>query len=187
MFIITHPKAYAKLQAELDQATVSGPIIRGSEAMALPYLQACVNEGLRVFPPVTGPLTKVVPKGGDTLHGQHIPGGTNVIYAAWDFYKSREIFGQDADIFRPERWLEATGDQLTEMQRTIDLVFGYGRYRCLGRPVALLEIHKVIAEVFRRYDIVLIDPTNPWRSYNRNGFFFQSDMWVRISDRSHHG
>lgn len=146
MFIITHPKAYAKLQAELDQATVSGPIIRGSEAMALPYLQACVNEGLRVFPPVTGPLTKVVPKGGDTLHGQHIPGGTNVIYAAWDFYKSREIFGQDADIFRPERWLEATGDQLTEMQRTIDLVFGYGRYRCLGRPVALLEIHKVIAE-----------------------------------------
>jgi cytochrome P450 len=187
MFIITHPKVYARLQAELDQAEILGSIIQGSEAMALPYLQACINEGLRVFPPVTGPLTKVVPEGGDTLNGQYIPGGTNIIYAGWDFYKRRDIFGQDADIFRPERWLEATGDRLAEMQRTNDLIFGYGRYGCLGRPVALLEIYKVIAELFRRYDIVLVDPTKPWTCYNRNGFFFQSNMWVRISDRSQQG
>ena len=147
MFIITHPIVYNTLQVELDQASLSEPIIRESEAKALPYLQACIKEGLRVFPPVTGLVTKTVPESGDTLCGQFIPGGTNIVYGAWDFYKTREVFGEDADIFRPERWLEATGDRLSHMQQTLDLIFGYGKYGCLGKPVALLEINKVIAEV----------------------------------------
>lgn len=205
MFIITHPNVYNKLQAELDRAALSEPIIRESEARALPYLQACIKEGLRVFPPVTALATKTVPESGDRLRGQFIPGGTNIVYSAWDFYKNHEVFGEDAEVFRPERWLEATGDRLSRMQQTLDLVFGYGKYGCLGKPVALLEINKFIAEVrvrstlldrpslctlirrlwkvFRRYDIALINPTNPWKSYNRNGFFFQSEMWVRMSER----
>lgn len=109
--------------------------------MELPYLQACITEGLRVFPPVTGLMTKTVSsESGDILRGQFIPGGTDIVYCAWDFYKNQDTFGRDADIFRPERWLETTGDRLVEMHRTVDLIFGYGRYGCLGKPVALLEI-----------------------------------------------
>jgi len=147
MFVITHPSVYNTLQAELDQAPLSESIIRESEAKALPYLQACIKEGLRVFPPVTALATKTVPKSGDTLRGQFIPGGTNIVYSAWSFYKNHEVFGEDAEIFRPERWLEATEDRLSHMQQTLNLVFGYGKYGCLGKPVALLEINKVIAEV----------------------------------------
>lgn len=147
MFIITHPAVYSTLQAELDQASISESIIRESELRALPYLQACIKEGLRVHPPVTALATKTVTKGGDTLRGQFIPGGTNIVYAAWDFYKDPEVFGEDAQIFRPERWLKATSDRLSRMQQTLDLIFGYGRYGCLGKPVALLEINKFIAEV----------------------------------------
>ncbi|KAJ9648169.1 hypothetical protein H2199_001947 [Coniosporium tulheliwenetii] len=135
------------LQAELDQASISESIIRESETKALPYLQACIKEGLRIHPPVTALATKTVAKSGDILRGQFIPGGTNIVYAAWDSYKDAEVFGEDADIFRPERWLEATGDRLSRMQQTLDLVFGYGRYGCLGKPVALLEINKFLAEV----------------------------------------
>ncbi|KAJ9667423.1 hypothetical protein H2201_002291 [Coniosporium apollinis] len=147
MFIITNPTVYSTLQAELDQASISESIIRESETKALPYLQACIKEGLRIHPPVTALATKTVAKSGDILRGQFIPGGTNIVYAAWDSYKDAEVFGEDADIFRPERWLEATGDRLSRMQQTLDLVFGYGRYGCLGKPVALLEINKFLAEV----------------------------------------
>ena len=38
-------------------------------------------------------------------------------------------------------------------------------------------------QLFRRYDITLVDPTDPWKSVNRNGLFLQEDMFVRISDR----
>jgi hypothetical protein len=37
--------------------------------------------------------------------------------------------------------------------------------------------------MFRRYDISIVDPLAPWKCYNRNGFFFQSDMFVRMSER----
>jgi len=147
MYIITHPKVYAKLQAELDSANLSYPITTDNEAKELPYLQACIKEGMRVFPPVTGLNVKRVPKGGDFIHDKMIPGGTEIAYSAWDFYKDPNIFGPDSEIFRPERWLEASDEKLQAMQRTIDLIFGYGKYSCLGKPIALLELGKALAEV----------------------------------------
>jgi len=154
MYVITHPNVYVKLQAELENATLSSPIVTDNEARELPYLQACIKEGMRVFPPVTGLFNKRVPKGGDMIHGKFIPGGTDIAYSAWDFYKDTNIFGADAEIFRPERWLEASEEQLAIMQKTIDLIFGYGKYSCLGKPIALLELGKALAEVcLTRHDI----------------------------------
>jgi hypothetical protein len=147
LYIITHPQVYNTLQKELDAATLSEPIISDTEARDLPYLQACIKEGMRVFPPVTGLFSKRVPKGGDTVCGIFVPGGTDIAYCAWDFYKDPAVFGQDAAFFRPERWLEAEGDKLLRMQRTIDLIFGHGKYSCLGKPIAMLELGKALAEV----------------------------------------
>ncbi|QDS75022.1 hypothetical protein FKW77_005880 [Venturia effusa] len=184
MFIITHPQVYRKLQDELDGAQLTFPILTDNEAKNLPYLQACISEGLRIFPPVTGLFTKRVPPEGDTIHGKFIPGGTEIGYAAWDFYKDPAIFGEDVDVFRPERWLEASEEQVLRMRKTTDLIFGYGKYQCLGKPIAMLELGKALAEIFRRYDVSLIDPLKGWKCYNRNGFFFQSEMFVRIAERS---
>jgi cytochrome P450 len=50
-------------------------------------------------------------------------------------------------MFRPERWLEASGDQLQRMDKTVDLVFGYGRYQCLGKNIAMIEMRKTFTEV----------------------------------------
>lgn len=58
-----------------------------------------------------------------------------------------DIFGPDPDIFRPERFLEASPGKREEMEKTTDLMFGYGRYRCLGRNMAWLEMEKVFVEV----------------------------------------
>jgi cytochrome P450 len=148
MYVMTNPLVYAKLQNELDQASLSpSAFITDSQARELPYLQACMKEGMRIFPPVTGLMNKRVPVGGDTIHGKFIPEGTEIAYAAWDFYKDPAIFGDDAEIFRPERWLEASEERLVVMQRTVDLIFGYGKYQCLGKPIALLELGKALGEV----------------------------------------
>jgi cytochrome P450 len=68
-----------KLRAEMEdgikQGRISSPI-RDSEARQLPYLQACIKEALRLWPPVTGLLQKVVPPEGDKFNGVFIPGGT---------------------------------------------------------------------------------------------------------------
>jgi cytochrome P450 len=122
----------------------------------MPYLQAVVREGLRMHPPVTDVVPKKVPAGGDTfrLDGKtyHLPAGTNIGYNAWGVHHNKTIFGEDAKVFRPERWLleekdESSVEQLAAMRRTTEMIFGYGKYQCLGKPVAWLEITKVIFEV----------------------------------------
>lgn len=70
-----------RLRAEIDAAAEKGRIsspIQDVEARTLPYLQACIKEGLRLFPPVTGLMPKVVPPEGDTFNGVFIPGGTEI-------------------------------------------------------------------------------------------------------------
>lgn len=161
LYLIAHPRVYTKLQAEIDAAVSSGDapaapsIVSDASLRELPYLQAVVREGLRVHPPVTDVVPKLVPKGGDSvvIDGKQVflPGGTNVSYCAWGVHHSKEMFGEDADYFRPERWLleddESNQDRLAAMKRTTEMIFGYGKYQCLGKPIAWLEITKVIFEV----------------------------------------
>lgn len=154
LYIATSPTVCAKLQAEIDEAVSSGrvtsnPVLQ-SEAKELPYLQACILEGLRIFPPITGLLSKQVPKGGDTINGQFIPGGTRIAMCTWGF-RGNEVFGKDTELYRPERWIEADSEQLKSMKKVQDLVFGNGRFGCLGKTIALLELDKVIFEVGRLY------------------------------------
>jgi len=154
LYLMTSPHAYSTLQREIDtaitQKTISSPIT-DTEGRKLPYLQAVIKEGLRIYPPVTGLMLKEVPKGGDTLNGVFVPGGAEIGYCAWGVHHSKEIFGEDADMFRPERWLEAEGEKLKVMNSTVELVFNYGKWQCPGKSVAAIELNKVFVEVSTLY------------------------------------
>lgn len=92
---------------------------------------------------------KEVPPEGDTLHGKFIPGGTRIGHNNWGILRQESIFGQDADLFRPERWLEADDAKRSLMQKTTELAFGYGRWVCLGKPVAFIVLNKIFVEAGR--------------------------------------
>jgi len=72
---------FSKLRSEIDTAIarqkISSPI-RDAEAKQLPYLQACIKEGLRIWPPVTGLMEKEAPPQGDMINGVFVPGGTKI-------------------------------------------------------------------------------------------------------------
>ena len=68
--LLGNPFALAALRKEIDDGIASGDIsspITDAESRKLPYLQAVIREGLRMFPPATSLLSKLVPLGGDTL------------------------------------------------------------------------------------------------------------------------
>lgn len=185
LFAITTPRVLWRLRAEIDEAAKNGRIsspIRDSEARRMPYLQACIKEGLRVFPPAAGLFPKTVPPEGDTLNGVFIPGGTEIGHSAWAIHRSTAVFGADSNVFRPERWLDVPEAQLQIMERNNELIFGYGRFKCVGQAVALMELNKIFVELLRVYDVAIVDPSNPWSSVNA-GVFFQKNMWVRITRR----
>ena len=65
----------------------------------------------------------------------------------WAVHRSINVFGPDVNVFRPERWLDVSETQLNKMERNNELIFGYGRFKCLGQSVALVELNKVFVEV----------------------------------------
>lgn len=140
---------YQKLKSEVQIAVAEEQVaypIRDAEAKQLRYLQACVLEGLRKFPPLSQLRERMVPPEGDVISGYHIPGGTFIGLNAWGTQLD-EVFGDDPEVFRPERWLTSDEDQLRAMHQTHGLIFGHGSTKCLGMPIAMMELNKMIFEV----------------------------------------
>lgn len=156
-YLTSTAPAYKALQAEIDGAILRGevarPIISDVEAKKLPFLQACLKEGTRMWAPIGGLLAKVSDKD-DVICGVHVPAGTNVAWASKAVLRNKEAFGEDADVFNPQRWIDAAADskanpeRLRKMEMTQGLVFGSGtRWECLGKRLAYVELGKVIFEV----------------------------------------
>jgi cytochrome P450 len=186
LYTLSNPPVYQKLQAEIDEAISMGRIsspIKDAEGRQLPYLQAVIKEGLRMMPPASGGMFKQVPPEGDTIDGKFVPGGTQIGSNVMAIHRSKKIYGPDADIFRPERWLEAEGEQLARMSSTVDLVFHSGKFQCPGRGVAWMEFNKIFVELFRRFDFSLANPVQPAHIRNA-GLWLIDEFWVRVTRRN---
>lgn len=158
LHIMTNPRVYLRLQREVDDAVREGRapstgdgLITAAQARKLPYLQAVIREALRVWPPVANIFPRDVPTGGDTLildgESVSLPGGVCVGYSAYAMHRNEKIYGKDANAFRPERWFESDPAKLATMVQTNDLIFGHGKFQCLGKAVAQIEIGKTVFEV----------------------------------------
>ncbi|KAJ4144349.1 hypothetical protein LMH87_003235 [Akanthomyces muscarius] len=191
LHVMTNPRVCRALQDEADEAVrggrAEGSIITAARARQLPYLQAVIREALRFSPPVANIFSRDVPPGGDTVrvNGQDVflPGGTCIGYSAYAMHHDRDVYGPDPDAFRPERWLEPDEGKLRPMVFANELVFGHGKFRCLGQKVAHMEISKFIFEVFRQFDLAIVDPAHPWTRRNCLGLFQISNMWVQVTER----
>ncbi|KIW13508.1 hypothetical protein PV08_08696 [Exophiala spinifera] len=182
LHLLTNPPVLNKLLAEIQSSKLSDPI-KDSEARMMPYLQAVIKEGLRIHPPVTGLMLKDVPPGGDTVLGYYIPPGTKLGYCAFGLFSDPKIWGEDSKVFRPERWLEGTAEEIRQKENDLDLVFGHGRWQCLGKDVAKVELNKAFVQLLRNFEMAIVDPERPWSSFNA-GVFIVHDMWIRVTKRN---
>lgn len=89
---------------------------------------------MRLHPGVGFPLERHVPPEGAVLCGKYLPGGTNVSMTAPVVHHDRTIFGDDAESFRPERWLETDEVRLKQMDRCSLAVSSLASRALLGSP-----------------------------------------------------
>lgn len=130
-----NPAAYSKLTAEIDEAVNNGTLslpIAYAEAIKLPYLKACINEGMRLHPSVGLTMPRLVPAGGATISGFYFPEGYRVGINGAVVQYDKDVFGPDADEFNSDRWIE--GDALL-MEKAM-VVFGAGPRTCIGKNVS---------------------------------------------------
>jgi benzoate 4-monooxygenase len=137
----------------------------------LPYLQAVIDESLRLHSTSAIGLPRIVPDGAPLAAAGHawVP-GTVLSVPSFSIHRDQEVWGADADAFRPERWFEE--ERKDVMQRTFN-PFSFGPRACVGRNLASMELLLIVSSVFRRYHIVLEEPEKEvsgvgihvWRSY----------------------
>jgi cytochrome P450 len=160
---------HARLRDEIRAAFQPFQMAPYSQARALPYLDAVVRETLRYHPPICFALERVVPATGLPLpDGSVVPGGQIGGINAWVVQRNKGVYGEDADEFKPERWLQREGEGDEEYKERMRkwseamLVFGGGSRICLGRHLGLMEIYKAVASVFATFDIELENPEKDW-------------------------
>lgn len=177
-YLLRNPAALKSLYEELDNAARDGHfsdyetgLVTWHESQKLPYLDACVKEAFRLHPAAGLPMERIVPAGGTEIAGRFIPGGTIVGCSAWVLHHNKDIFGEDTDAFRPERWFvdeakvaAAAGKQKQAEEREREerrikemngmmLQFGMGSRTCIGKNISLLEIYKVVPSLLRRFEV----------------------------------
>jgi cytochrome P450 len=157
--LLKNPQVYDNLMKELDSAVQEGiisdttdEIVTWKGSQSLRYLDAVVQESFRLHPAAGLMLERVVPSPGLHILGHYVSGGTIVGCNAWVLHRRPEIFGQDVNTFRPERWLEASKDELKEMKATM-FQFGAGARTCIGKNISLLEIYKLVPSFLRKFEV----------------------------------
>ncbi|KAJ2982446.1 hypothetical protein NUW58_g6437 [Xylaria curta] len=73
-------------------------------------------------------------------------------------------------------------DRARRMNAVVDLDFGFGKYQCLGKPIAMMELNKIFVELLRRYDFTIVNPQSPIKAWSAI-FWVANDFWLRITKR----
>lgn len=121
----------------------------------LPYLRAVCMEVLRLAP-VVPQLPRMAAV--DTfILGHHIPKGTVIIIAPWAVNTSKELWGEDASEFKPERWMGAAANTGGADSAYAFLAFSKGPRSCIGERFAKAELACMVAAWMREFDTEFAD------------------------------
>ncbi|KAL8709010.1 MAG: hypothetical protein Q9220_006219 [cf. Caloplaca sp. 1 TL-2023] len=183
--LLKYPHCLRTLMQEVDgkfPADSLKRVIGWREAQQLPYLEACIKETFRIHPSLSLTLERKVPASGATIAGLKVPAGIIVGCNAWALHRNKSVWGDDVEVYRPERWLECTEEVAALRNRTL-FQFGAGSHTCLGKNISLLEMYKLVPSFLRTFEITLDDPGKDWTFWNI-GFIEVADVNVRVRRRS---
>ena len=152
-----HPAIQTRLRAEVRAGLPSpdsGASITATDIERLPYLNAVCAEVLRHHSPV--PMTLREANVNTSVQGVPVPKGTMLYLVPWATNRDPNLWGPDADVFDPERWLrDPSGGAETNYAF---LTFIHGPRSCIGEKFARGEFACLIAAFVGKFEFELADP-----------------------------
>ncbi|KAK4487372.1 hypothetical protein RD792_006003 [Penstemon davidsonii] len=138
--LIKNKNEMYKVRVEL-QTNIGDRILEESDIMVLPYLQACVEETIRMHPPIPFLLPHRATETCNVMNFT-IPKGSQVMVNTWAMANDPSIW-DDPSSYRPERFLDSGVDFKGNNFEFVP--FGSGRRMCPGLPMAFVQVQYVVA------------------------------------------
>ncbi|KAH7174263.1 cytochrome P450 [Fusarium flagelliforme] len=183
-YLLKSPDKMEILLKEIRGRFTNADEISFESAAELKYLNTCVKETLRIYPPAPIGSPRVVSPGGQQILGKYIPAETRVSVHHWSTYRSESNF-KDADKFVPERWLRTdpkyAGDALDAHQP-----FSIGPRNCLGQNMALHEMRLILAVLLFKFDLELEETSEDWADQKAFGLWQKKPLMMRAKPASTH-
>ena len=171
-YLLHHPGAMERVKREVRETFASvEEIVLGSQLTSCVFLRACIDESLRLSPPVPSPLPRKVLAGGMSIDGRAILEGTVVGVAAYVLHRNARYY-PSPDRFVPERWIageevpaalrrevgkEVWSESDVEGARSAFCPFSIGPRGCIGKGVAYLELGVALGRVLFSLEVELLD------------------------------
>ncbi|KAF2763807.1 putative cytochrome P450 [Teratosphaeria nubilosa] len=176
-YLCKNTQVLAKLRREIRSRFVSQEEIVATSALQLPYLQAVIQEGLRIFPPGSQGFPRICP--GMQIDRRWVPAGTEVYTSAWTITHDEQYF-PDPDDFIPERWTDQGRSDVREASQP----FSLGPRMCIGRNFALVEASLILCKIIWEFDLELVGPHQEWeRRCHMHVNWWKPAMHVRFLKR----
>ncbi|XPT03176.1 hypothetical protein M3J09_012277 [Ascochyta lentis] len=151
-YLTRHSKAYKQLAAEIRNTFQDADEIRpGPKLNSCTYLRACIDESMRLAPPVAAPLWREM-RQKDQIASMVLPKGTNIATCIYSIHRNPAYFANPKE-FRPERWLENLGsDPQADLARRAFSPFSVGSRGCIGKNLAYMEMTILLALLMYKAD-----------------------------------
>ncbi|MCJ1300724.1 hypothetical protein MMC08_003521 [Hypocenomyce scalaris] len=175
--LLRSPDSFAKLVQEVRSAFSSEDDINLVGVNGLQYMLACLDESLRMYPPVPAGFPRRVPEGGASIAGNWVPEQTIVTVTQWAANRSPRNFNLPNE-FIPERWL---GDpRFNDDDKAALQPFHVGPRNCLGRNLAYVEMRLILARLLWNFDLELVEACERWDEQEIYGFWQKTPLLVRL-------
>ncbi|KAL5514555.1 hypothetical protein ACEPAG_1871 [Sanghuangporus baumii] len=154
-YLLSDPPALDRLKEEVDSEfpVTEGESFDAVKLARMPYLNAVINEALRLQPPAPTILQRspLEGSGGKLVAGRFVPEGTAVYVPPYVLHRDPRYFSPFPDSFVPERWIDDNNKFTTNTSAFIP--FSTGPANCVGKNLALLEMRMVVAAIIQKFDI----------------------------------
>lgn len=152
-YLSRYPACYERLAKEIRTTFSSGAEIRhGPKLASCAYLRACIDEAMRITPPIATTLWRQLPESDRDplfIEGQLIPPGTEVGVNIYTLHHNEEYF-PDSYSFKPERWLDegpnVASDEARKRMHDAFTPFSIGARGCGGKAMAYQETSITVAK-----------------------------------------
>ncbi|KAI1435761.1 cytochrome P450-like protein [Xylaria sp. CBS 124048] len=166
-YLLHNPAAYEKLVGEIRSRFSNVEEIRGGPALnSCHWLRACIEEGMRMSPPMPGMLPREVVAPGLRIGDNFFPEGVELAVTHYAMHHNEEYY-PDSFAYKPERWISNAYERETkeESERRLHLAqsafcaFSIGSRGCVGKGLALKEVSIALARIIWMYDMRLAPGT----------------------------